>query len=430
MQAYLPACSPSLVWQTSPTTSSVTLPATGMPHLRPSWLPAAFKWGVFEADRSKKRHREEKPRTWSTRWVTCLAASLDGEVKNVEHGLADDADKVNESASEALVSVAFCDGGGGVNCCCSSCSRRLSRRSLVAARRRKSDGILLPGLRGGSAARPASGVGSLAGAEGAAEPICSPGEGKAKKSLRAGLRGGIRDGMEDAAKPPVAVEPMGVSGCCLGDGDAKKEGPPLVVVLVGVSGGGAANTKPPFAVGPVAVGAKNVQAPLACCCPNGAENDRPLRASDPPGVPAEFPMNAKMFPGETGGSITRGAVWKENSLVGEGGGGGPALEAVGEGEGIGGGGGVEEEGAGAMSKGASSSSILLRTEAAGTRQRRLPLAAPQGAEKDTAEGAVSMRSSARCRGGGVRKKACGSAAAMASGSWSILGGGALGGRAG
>jgi hypothetical protein len=202
------------------------------------------------------------------------------------------------------------------------------------------------------------------------------------------------------------------------------------LVLVGVSGpsDGAANTKPPFAVGPVAVGvlgaAKNAKTPVAVfgACPSGLKNDdETLLASDPAGVLAALPANLNMFPGEAGGT-TRSTVPKENSLEEEGatpacdaiGEGGEVAEGAGESEvparsdavGEGGAGGVDES-EGATSKGASSSSILLRTEEPGTRQWRLrpaPLAATQGAEKATAEGAVSMRSSARCRGGGVRKK--------------------------
>ncbi|TVU30849.1 hypothetical protein EJB05_22493, partial [Eragrostis curvula] len=350
-------------------------------------------------------------------------------------------------AAEAFVLAIFC--GGGVNCCCRWLLRRAAR---VAARRRKSDSLLrLPspdlrrggddrdalGTDGGVARPTAAGIDSLAAADGEGKAKLSP---ASLEPVRAGFReirgataplpAGIKNGSEDATKPPVAVEPMGVSGCF---GDAKNERPPLVLVLVGVSGpsGGAANTKPPFAVGPVDVGvlgrsaaAKNEKKPTAgfAVCPCGAKNGRALRGSDPPGVHAAFSRNAKMFPGEAGaGSATRGAVSNENSPAGErvl-----PARDATGEGDGEGegvrdgGGGGVDAGAdAGATSKGASSSSILLRTEEAGTRQRRLLRPAPaaaQGAEKATAEGAVSMRSSARCRGGGVRKKACGSAAAMA-----------------
>ncbi|TVU33985.1 hypothetical protein EJB05_15805, partial [Eragrostis curvula] len=83
----------------------------------------------------------------------------------------------------------------------------------------------------GSVARPAARIDSLAA-----------GKGKAKSSpvslepVRAGFREIRRDGSEDATKPPVAVEPMGNSGCF---GDTKNERPPPLVywlVLVDVSG--------------------------------------------------------------------------------------------------------------------------------------------------------------------------------------------------
>jgi hypothetical protein len=388
---------------------------------------------------------------------TCLAAFLDGEVKNVQHGLADDPDMTEEGkaspAANEFVLPILC--GGGVDCCCSSSCRKALRCSLVAARRWKSDGLLwLPSPELGSGGggckvlkaeggvgRLASGIDSLllAAAEGA-EPFCEhagPGEGKAKSPVRAGfreIRGTTVPLPMDAAKlPQLAVDPIGVSGFF---GEANN-----VLVLVGVSGpsDGAANTKPPFAVGPVAVGvlgaAKNAKTPVAGfgACPGGLKNDdETLLDSDPAGVLAALPANLNMFPREAGGS-TRNTVPKENSLEGEGA--TPAWDAIGEGGGgvakgagesevparsdavgEGGRGGVDE-GEGATSKGASSSSILLRTEEPGTRQWRLrpaPLAAAHGAEKATAEGTVSMRSSARCRGGGVRKKSCGSAAAMTS----------------
>jgi hypothetical protein len=251
---------------------------------------------------------------------TCLAAFLDGDVKNVQHGLADDPDMTEEGkaspAANEFVLPIFC--GGGVDCCCSSSCRKALRCSLVAARRWKSDGLLwLPSPELGSGGggckvlkaeggvgRLASGIDSLllAAAEGA-EPFCEhagPGEGKAKSPVRAGfreIRGTTVPLPMDAAKlPQLAVEPIGVSGFF---GEANN-----VLVLVGVSGpsDGAANTKPPFAVGPVAVGvlgaAKNAKTPVAGfgACPSGLKNDdETLLDSDPAGVLAALPANLNMF---------------------------------------------------------------------------------------------------------------------------------------
>jgi len=169
-------------------------------------------------------------------------------------------------------------------------------------------------------------------------------------------------GIKDASQP-LAVEPMGVSGCF---GEAKNV---RLLVLeppeVGVSGpsGEAANTKPPLEVGPVGVSGRSGAAKNANMFPA-------LLAEEPPGVPVAFSANANMLPAEVGWR-GRSPCSNENST---------ARDAVGV-VGVGGGDGVF----GAGSKGGSSSSILLRTEEAGRRQRRLrPTSAAQGAEKATA----------------------------------------------
>uniref|UniRef100_K4AKV3 Uncharacterized protein n=1 Tax=Setaria italica TaxID=4555 RepID=K4AKV3_SETIT len=213
--------------------------------------------------------------------------------------------------------------------------------------------------------------------------------------------------IKDGSRPP-AMGPVGVNGCF---GEAKKVRPLVLEPLdVGVSGpsGEAANTKPPLGVGPVGVLGRSGAAKNANMFPA-------LLASDPPGVVGAFSGNANMFPAAVVGWIDRSPGANENSAAAE----DPARDAIGEGGGVGEGVGVREGGGGGVpgagSKGASSSSILLRTEEAGRRQRRLrPASAAQGAEKATAECAGSMRSSARCRGagGGVKKKGS-SAMAMA-----------------
>ena len=234
-------------------------------------------------------------------------------------------------------------------------------------------------------------------------PMAGPGEGK-------------------NPKPPLSAEPV---RACFGDATARppwyslgdKDGsedkdarpPPPAVELAGVSGcsGEAVNMKPPLAVGP-AVGFLGDVASVTpalvgvVVCPGEAMNDRVL-TSDPvgDGVAGVSSKNAKMLPPPPP-PIHGRAEGNEKSLAGD-----PLRDSkggavVGErrGEGEGGGVGVGEE-----SKGWSSSSIFLRGETAGRRQRRLrPPATALGAEKATAECGGSMRSSARWRGDGERKK--------------------------
>lgn len=180
-------------------------------------------------------------------------------------------------------------------------------------------------------------------------------------------------GIKDASLS-LAVELMGVNGCF---GEAKNVRllvlEPLEVCVSGPSASGeAANTKPPLEVGPVGVLGRSGAAKNANVFPA-------LLASEPPSAPGALSANANMFPTEVG--------WRgqspgsnENSAAGE----DSARDAIGEvgvGGGVGGGGGVF----GAGSKGGNSSSIRLRTEEAGRRQRRLrPASAAQGAEKATA----------------------------------------------
>nr|CAB3499801.1 unnamed protein product [Digitaria exilis] len=308
--------------------------------------------------------------------------------------------------SDEFVLASFC--GGGVSSCggvgvSSAHSRGLMRRWVVLMRRLGRGRFLLPPRGGGGdceaektnagvAVPTAGSVVSLAAAEDV-EPMCKhagavEGTSANPPLLVAPVRavfGECRD-----AAPPL---PEGINGCF---GEAKKERPlvfePLEVGVRTASGEAAANTKPPLEVGPVGVLGRSGAAKKANMFPA-------LLASDPPGVLGAFSAKANMFPAAGVGWIGRSPGANENSAAVE----DPARGATGEGEGVGAGGGVP----GAGSKGASSSSILLRTEEAGRRQRRLrPASAAQGAEKATAVCAGSMRSSARCRGagGGVKKK--------------------------
>jgi hypothetical protein len=135
-------------------------------------------------------------------------------------------------------------------------------------------------------------------------------------------------------------------------------------------------------------------------CPEEAMNDRVLTLEPVgDGVVGVSSKKAKMLPPPPP-PIHGRADGNEKSLAGD-----PLRDSnggavVGDRRGEGGGVGVGEE-----SKGWSSSSIFLRGETAGTRQRRLrPPAAAAGAEKATAECGGSMRSSARWYGNGERKK--------------------------
>lgn len=234
-------------------------------------------------------------------------------------------------------------------------------------------------------------------------PMAGPGEGK-------------------NAKPPLSVEPV---RACVGEGKGATARPPRyslgdkdgsedkdakpapVVELAGVSGcsGEAVNMKPPLAVGP-AVGffgdATNVAPPLAVTpvgvvgCPGEAVNDRPLTLEPVgDGVAGVFWKNAKMLPPPPP-PIHGRAEGNEKSLAGD-----PLRSSKG-GAVVGEGGG---EGVGEESKGRSSSSIFLRGETGGRRQRRLrPPATAPGAEKETAECGGSMRSSARWCGVSEKKK--------------------------
>ena len=155
------------------------------------------------------------------------------------------------------------------------------------------------------------------------------------------------------AAAPLAVEPMGVSGCF---GEAKNVRLLVLEPLeVGVSGpsGEAANTKPPLEVGPVGVSGRSGAAKNANMFPA-------LLAEEPPGVPVAFSANANMLPAEVGWR-GRSPGSNENSAPRD------AVGVVGVGGGVGGG----DDVFGAGSKRGSSSSILLRTEEDGRRQRRL-----------------------------------------------------------
>ncbi|CAL4916407.1 unnamed protein product [Urochloa decumbens] len=307
---------------------------------------------------------------------------------------------------DVSVLASFC--GGGVSCCCgvsvsASHCRGLMRRGAVSMRRLGRRRFLLPLRGGGGCDRDAEKT-----SDGMARPtggIFVSFAGESRDAAAAPLPVGIKDGLL-----PLAMGPVGVSGCL---GEAKKERPlvlePLEVGVSGRSGEAAANKKPPLGVGPVGVSGRSGAA-------KNANMFAALLASDPPGVVGALSPKANMFPAAAFGWIGRSPGSNENSVAAE----GPAARgAKGDGGGVGaegvgggGGGGVPC----ARSKGASSSSILLRTEEAGRRQRRFlrPASAAQGAEKATAEGAGSMRSSARCRGagGGVKKNGS-SAMAMA-----------------
>lgn len=310
---------------------------------------------------------------------TCLAA-FPGDAKNAQHG----SDMIDEREAAGLtlefVFASFC--GDGVSCCCSgvissSQSRGPMERSVVSMRRLGRGRFLLPPRRGGSvcdaektndgAPRPTEGsVVFLAAAEDG-EPSFAhavPFGGKNSnptprvvdpvravfaewRDAAAPLPVSIKD-----ASQPLAVEHMGVKGCF---GEGKNVSLPVLEPLeVGVSGpsGEAANTKPPLEVGPVGVLGRSGAAKNANMFPAQL-------ASDPP---AEVGWR-----GRSPGSNENAA----RGTIGEMGGGG----------GVGGVDGVF----GVVSKGGSSRSILLRTEEAGRRQRRLRLAsAAQGAEKATA----------------------------------------------
>jgi len=357
---------------------------------------------------------------------TCLAA-LASEVTNKQHGPDMMPEREASPLSDEFVLASLC--GGGVSCCgvgvvSSSHCLGLMRRGTVSMRRLGRRRFLIsPRGRGGDreaektndgVGRPTVGsvvslataedvepMGAHAGPEGAtANPPLSAapvraGFGESRDAEAPPLPLGIKDGWR-----PLAMGPVGVNGWFC---EAKRERPLVLEPLeVGVSGpsGEAANTKPPLEVGPVGVLGRSGAAKNANMFP------APL-ASD---LPGEFSANANMLPAAVVGWIGRRPGANENSAAVE----DPARDAIGEGggvgEGVGGGGAL-----GAGSKGASSSSILLRTEEAGRRQRRFRPASPaQGAEKAIAECAGSMRSSARCRGagGGVRKKGS-SAMAMA-----------------
>jgi hypothetical protein len=377
--------------------------------------------GESEAHGSKETAASREIKNCKIPCRTCLAA-LGGEVTNKQHGPDIMDERETSPLSDDFILASFC--GGGVSCCnsgdgeSSAHSRGLMRRVVVLMRRLGRCRFLLPPL-GGVGDREAektndvvarttgAGVVSLAAAEDV-EPMrahACPVERNPPLSV-APASAGFEESSGAAAPLPVATKDamgaVGVNGCF---GEAKKVRPLVLEPLdVGVSGpsGEAANTKPPLGVGPVGVLGRSGAAKNANMFPA-------LLASDPPGVVGAFSVNANMFPAAVVGWIGRSPGANENSAAAE----DPARDAVGESVGVGGGGGGGVPGAG--SKGPSSSSILLRTEEAGRRQRRLrPASAAHGAEKATAECAGSMRSSARCRGagGGVKKKRS-SAMAMA-----------------
>lgn len=323
-------------------------------------------------------------------------AAFPGDAKNAQHG----SDMIDEREASGLtvefVLASFC--GHGVSCCCggggsvsSSQCRGHMRRGLVSMRRLGRGRFLLPPRGRGSdrdaektndgVPRPTGGsVISLAAAEDVEPSFAHAGPGEGKnwnptlpvapvravfaewRDAAAPLPVGIKD-----ASQPLAVETMGVNGCF---GEAKNVRLLVLEPLeVGVSGpsGEAANTKPPLEVGPVGVSGRSGAAKNANMFPA-------LLAEEAPGVPVAFSANANMFPAEVGWR-GRSPGPNENSAARG------AVGVVGVGGGVGGGDGVF----GAGSKGGSSSSILLRTEEAGRRQRRLrPASAAQGAEKATA----------------------------------------------
>jgi hypothetical protein len=246
----------------------------------------------------------------------------------------------------------------------------------------------------------------------AAVPNAGPGEGKKEKpplpveSVLAGVGEGkgamalppCNSFGDKEPQPPLALEPVGVSGC---SGAPKNVKPPLAVGPVvaaacfgeaknekapgGAVGsfGEATNANPPLAVEPVGVSG----------AAGDTKNDKALLPLDPVGVVGALgasSKNANMFPPPPPPPpppVPPTANGKEKSLSGQ----EPRVPAREESRG----GAVAGEGVGVGEpKGWSSSSTFLRGDEGGRRHRRF-LPASQGAEKATAECARSMRSSAR-----------------------------------
>lgn len=324
-----------------------------------------------------------------------------GEVKNVQHGLVDDPDRMEErevspAVTKAYVLTTFC--GGPMACCGTSHCRRLPQSVLTMPCCRRGL-FFLPRTSGAEvfdAEKTNKGdVGELAcpmdGGDGpgegknakpplSVEPVRACfGEGKDATARPPWYPLGDRDGSVDKdARPPPAEELAGVSGC---SGEAVNMNPPLAVGPAVGFCGESMKVSPPLKVQPEPVGV------VGCPGPGGAKNDRALTPEPVgDGVPGVLSKNANMLPpppppplppihGRTDGN--------EKSPAGD-----PVRDSKGgavfwERRGEGG-----WEGEGEESKGWSSTSNFLRGETGGRRQRRLRPpgpAAPPGAEKVTAE---------------------------------------------
>jgi hypothetical protein len=308
---------------------------------------------------------------------TCLLAFA-GELKNEQHGPVDDTDRAARgegslAADAPVLGIFF---GGRVICSFSSHCRLFPRR--------RDHRVLPSDLRTGEA----------------------------------GIRRGVRTSGGETTRSPPPLIPGTAGDITLATGDGEEPERPNA----GFGAAKIANSPPSLPVDPVRAGigeAKDAMLPVALAPPWPGDNDgredktpNPPLAVEPMGVSGRSseansaeallrldPVGANGCSGEARNVKLRllpleGDSADEKTLAVR-----PALA------------GGESAGAG---KGGSSTSIFLRGEKAGKRQRRLWPAA-QGSEKTTGDWSASMRSSARwwCRCGVWKARATSMAAARA-----------------